>query len=353
MAYFTGNENDLDHAFSILMDSMIKATTIRASHVSFLVLDDSASRDVLPYWCFSTIQKPRGSIIVQVYHPLGDEAAERQLQIAKRLVKDICERTNQILLLDSLYKTKNACNLLISEEEEPIEKDGENNLAATYSCPIQHKESIPLHRRCTPKQAILALETSILQNFMVSNRRGNFVYKDESENVFYMKLNWNKISDAKETDQMNPHVVELVVFGCDRPGPSITDHLVCLLRRKLLTLTLDALSSLLKKNPWFNLLSSDLTFIKNFSGALKEVGHDDDPTPPACTRTYVLPRHVHDPIILLLMFRQNLCGNTFIQRLHHEQSPDTKFDTVQVNEDHGEIKVCFPKLPEFQFYFNR
>ena len=340
--YFTGNENDLEHAFSVLTDCLIKVTAIRASENSFLVLDDSASRDVLPYWCFIQIQKPKGSIIVQVYHPLGIEAAQQQIVVAQEMVQNVCARTNQLLLLDSLYKTKNACNLLIPEEEG-------DHLAASYSCPIQHKTAIPLHRRCSPQQAILALETTILQNFIVSNRRGNFVYRDESENVFYMKLNWHKLSDAKETDQ-NLHVVELLVYGCDKPGPSITEQLVCLLQRKILTLTLDALSSLLKKNPWFNLLASDLAFIKNFSGSLKELDHEDGPTLPDCSRTYTLPAHVQDPLILLLMFRQNICGSTFIQHLHHEGTSD--LDAIKVEDNDGEIKVSFRKLPEFQFYFN-
>lgn len=283
---------------------------------------------------------------MKVYHPLGDEAAEEQLKIAQRLVKSICDRTNQLLLLDSLYHTKNACTLLIPEEEETTEE----NLAVTYSCPIQHKAALPLHRRCAPKQAILALETTILQNFIISNRRGIFVYKDESEHVFYMKLSHKK-SDAEETEQY-PHMIELLVYGCDTPCPSITDQLVCLLQRKLLTLTLDALSSLLKKNPWFNLLASDLAFIKNFSSELRELDHDN-PAAPDCTRTYVLPPHVQDPLILLLMFKQNICGSTFIQQLHHESSSDVKSDIIQVDEDNGEIKISFPQSSdEFQFYFN-
>lgn len=185
-----------------------------------------------------------------------------------------------------------------------------------------------------------------------SNRRGIFVYKDEQENVFYMSLTWNKVPDVGETAQ-NPHMIELLVYGCDRPGPSITDHLVCLLQRKLLILTLDALSSLLKKNPWFNLLASDLAFIKDFSQASKELDHDNSDASPLRERTYVLPSNVQDPLILLLMFRQNICGSTFIQLLHHESSSETTPDMIHVDdEDHGEIKLRFTRLPDFQFYFN-
>ncbi|KAL7542994.1 hypothetical protein ACHAXR_012278 [Thalassiosira sp. AJA248-18] len=349
----SGSEKDLDHGFTVLLDQLdLSPSTIRASHESFLVLDDSASRDVLPYWCFIQIRKPRGCIIVRVYHPLGDKAAEEQVQSTQKLVKAICHRTNQLLLLDSLYKTKNASNLLICDQEEPTEDHEQETLASTYSCPVQHTTTIPLHRRYAPNQAILALETTILQNFIITNRRGLFVYKDEKDNVFYLKLNSFKVSGADETEQ-NPHIIELLVFGCDNPGPSITDQLVCLLRRKLLTITLDALSSLLKKNPWFNLLTSDLAFIKNFSSALRELDHDNGPASPDRTRTYVLPPHVQDPLMLLLMFRQNICGSTFIQFLHHESSTD-EGDTAEVEEcaDQLETLDWKPGMPEFHFYFN-
>jgi len=347
------NENDLDHGFSILMEELDRAAfTVRASHESFLVLDDSASRVVLPYWSFIQVRKPRGCIIVRVHHPLGEAAAQEQAKVTQKLVKSICDKTNQLLLLDSLYSTKNASDLLIPEEEEPTEDKREANSTATYSCPVQHRTAIPLHRRCAPQQAILEVETTILQNFVISNRRSIFVYKDESSSIFYMKLNWNKISDAEDTEQ-NPHIIELLVHGCDKPGPLITDQLVSLLRRKLLTLTLDALSNLLKKNPFFNLLSSDLAFIKTFSNASnasREVDHSS--TLPDCTRTYVLPPHVQDPLILLLMFRQNICGSTFIQHLHHESCSDES-DAIQIDEDQGDIGIIsFSKLPDFQFYFN-
>lgn len=232
------NESDLNAGFRVLMEELERADAFtRAGEDSFLVLDDSASRDVLPYWCFIKIIKSRGCVL-QVYHPLGDEAAKQQVEVAKKLVKTICDQTNRLLLLGSLYSTRNACNLLIAEEDGESTQEGGLEPAPTYACPVQHRATIPLHRRCVPQQVIMALETSILANFLVSNRRHYFVYKDEAENVFYLQLSWHKVQDADETEQ-NPHLIELVVYGCDEPGPSITDHLVCLLKRKLLTLTLD------------------------------------------------------------------------------------------------------------------
>jgi len=346
------NERDLDHCLRVLMAEFDSDDEfLRANEKSFLVLDVSASREVLPYFCFITIHKTRGVISASVYHPLGDESADEQLQLTQSLVKRGCNRTNQLLLLDSLYNTKNACRLLI--KEEGVQEGDNEQTEASYSCPMQKKLEFPLHRRCAPQQAILALETGILQNFRISNRRGLFVYKDESDHVFYMKLNWIKTSEDSADE--NLHVIELLVYGCEVPGPSITIQLFNVLRRKLLTLTLDSLSSLLRHNPWFNLLDFDLAFIKNFESELKELDNNEDrPVSPSSDsiRTYSLPPNIRDPLILMLMFRQNICGSTFIQHLHHDVD-DTSSDKFQLEEeDNGDIKLCFSKLPDFQFYFN-
>ena len=173
-----------------------------------------------------------------------------------------------------------------------------------------------------------------------------FVYKDEHDKIFYMKFQLDKLPNADDA-------IELLVYGVNNPGPSITEQLVSLLQRKLLTLTLDALSSLLTKNPWFNLLDSDVTFIRCFASAhdkLSETGISTNSTD--CARTYVLPSHVNDPLIMMLMFRQNICGSTFIHHLRHESNTAGQ-DPIQVEECGGKIeRVCFTKLPEFHFYFN-
>lgn len=247
---FTGSS---ENGFNILLNEFDKSTFTRVGHDTFLAYDKSTMMEILPYWCFVQLRKPIGVVVIQVHHPLGENSSEIQLQLTKGIVKRLCERTNQLLLLDSLFRTKTASSLLIpkeeAEKENLLDAGCEIKCDAPYSCSVQHTAAIPLHRRCAPQQAMLALETTILQNFIVTNHRGVFVYKDELENVFYMKLKWLRVPNAKDTDQ-NPHVIELSVYGCDKPGPSITDHLVCLLKKKILTLTLEAISSLLKKNPW-------------------------------------------------------------------------------------------------------
>lgn len=98
---------------------------------------------------------------------------------------------------------------------------------------------------------------------------------------------------------------------------------------------------------------SDLAFIKDFSSELKALDPEKNSLFNDCIRTYLCPMNVLDPLMILLMLRQNICGSTFFQRLHHEGlSSDLKSDAAKVVEDQGEITIRLPSLPEFQFYFN-
>ena len=349
------SENELEHGFSILMTELERnENTIRASHTSYLVLDDAACRNVFPFWCFIQVRKDRGSIIVRVYHPSGEKAAEDQGELTRKLVETICHRTNQLLLLESLYRTKNASNLLIPEDDSTMDERGPDKLVddENFSCPIQYRMPTPLNHRVAPTQAIVSLDSTVLQNFLVSNRRGIFTYKDESDNVFYMKLNCFKKPDAEEGEH-NPHIIELQVYGVDYPGPSITEQLARLLQKKLLQLPLDFLGSVLKKNPYYQLLPADLAFLKQFRSAWRELEHESDTNFPESPRVYDLPHQIEDPVMLLLMFRQNISGSTFIQHLH--ESTEEKFaqvsDVMLKDDTHGDFKIKFlPK--EFLFYFN-
>lgn len=100
-------------------------------------------------------------------------------------------------------------------------------------------------------------------------------------------------------------------------------------------------------------MTTDLAFIKDFRSELRSFDREKYPRPDDCTRTYLLPTNVLDPLMILLMLRQNICGSTFFQRLHHEGlTTDLKFDGAQVTEDNGEVSIHLPKMPEFHFYFN-
>ena len=47
-----------------------------------------------------------------------------------------------------------------------------------FHCAAKFRTFFPLYHRSTGAQGVMTLESSILHNFAVSNRRGRFVYKD-------------------------------------------------------------------------------------------------------------------------------------------------------------------------------
>lgn len=283
-------ESDLDHGYSTLITQLQAICTLRASNNTFLLLEeDEAPRAVIPYWCFVQVSRSFGSAAITVCHPLGDEAGQTVIERARDVVISLCHSTNQSLLLEDLYKTRSACNLLIADD---------SGSDAFFSCPMQHRETMDLNIRCTPRQAIDSLISSTLHNFLVSNRRQMFVYRDEDQNVFYMNLSEQE------------HSVQLSVYGLTTPGPSIVDQLVALLQKNMLMLPLNAISSLLTKNPWYALLPQDVMFLRNFHIHMSNFDSDYGNKPAKSTRTYSLPPYIHDPLVILLLFRRNITGST-------------------------------------------
>jgi hypothetical protein len=68
--------------------------------------------------------------------------------------------------------------------------------------------------------------------------------------------------------------------------------------------------------------------------------------------TYALPSHIRDPLVILLLFRRNITGSTFIHHLH-EATEDTSAmisDVLNEREDGG-MTLRIPRS-EFTFIFN-
>ena len=342
-------ENDLDHAYSKLYTEL-ESCASRSSNNSFLIMKEHVPFKVFPFWCFAHVNRQSGIITITVYHPSGDEAASAVGEETCELVNRICHKTNQLLLLENLHRTKSASVLLIVEEQTSMMDDDSREAGcvqetkqdsnAIFSCPVQYQKLMALNHRCAPRQAIDSLSTT-LQNFLLSNRRGIFVYKDESENIFYMKLIEHQ------------HSIELCVFGLSHPGPSITKQLVCLLQKNILSLGLNAISSLLTKNQYYNLLPADVSFLRDFSDHMGKLDADNTDIVAKSRRvTYALPSHIRDPLVILLLFRRNITGSTFIHHLH-EATEDTSAmisDVLNEREDGG-MTLRIPRS-EFTFIFN-
>jgi hypothetical protein len=181
----------------------------------------------------------------------------------------------------------------------------------SFACPVVFRTLFDLFHRCAtnPSQVARTLEATVLHSFAVSNRSGIFVYKDEVGGIFYMSL------EARGSGIDGDGQVELLVHGIRKPGPSVTEQLKALLQRRLLLVAVEMLSSVLTKNPHFRVSGADLEFLRTFDGEwtklLKDKVHNY-----AQEQYYEFPDIVSDPCMVVMMFRQNICGSTFFHRLN-------------------------------------
>lgn len=312
----TGNERVLDNFLTLLCSEIEKQRTVKLKRITegggdFFVTSEGDSP--LPYWCFVQLQRGLGRIILNVHHPRGIDIATEVAERTKAAIRQVCRRVNQIMLLESLHRTRNANYMLIKEEgdtkgDDRKTKDGHESHhhhhhhqhQGEFACPVKFQTTFFLYHRCSRSAALVALESKVLHNFAVSNRRGLFVYKDEEENVFYMRLSSFVNEDSTEG-------ILLLVHGAAMPGPSITVQLCRLLERMLFSISLEALSSVLTKNPFYPLLQVDVAFIKEFESkwtVLTENDEDEskDTSPTENDRMYEFPENV-DPMLVLMYFR--------------------------------------------------
>ncbi|MGK3755215.1 MAG: hypothetical protein ACI8RD_007524, partial [Bacillariaceae sp.] len=199
-------------------------------------------------------------------------------------------------------------------ESSGIESENEmkeNFTPGIFNCPVVFCKLFDLfHRAATnPGQVARTLEATVLHNFAVSNRSGIFVYKDETGAIFYMKI--EPRGSGIDSDGM----VELLVYGVKKPGPSVTEQLRVLLQRRLLLIGVDLLSSVLTKNPHFKWKQADFLFLKSFDNEWKKLEKEEVDKNNHCCY-YKFPDGVFDPCMVLLLFRHNLCGSAFFHRLN-------------------------------------
>ena len=111
------------------------------------------------------------------------------------------------------------------------------------------------------------------------------------------------------------------------------------------------LSSVLTKNPHFHWKRADLNFIHFFEDEWKHLD-DADAEPREQVVDYEFPSHVSpeslDSGMILLYFRQNLCGSTFFHRLN-VFAGEVKYDNNDLPSVEEEITI---NPNDFRFYYN-
>ncbi|KAJ9595165.1 hypothetical protein L9F63_013523, partial [Diploptera punctata] len=136
------------------------------------------------------------------------------------MIKQLCKVVNQTMLLQNLHDTRMCDQLLEPETDEDIWKSISgaylhlqgSYLEATlkfmpgwFACNVVWETHFILHPRLKTgpgkagfSRGVQALRM-VLNRFSVSNRKNMFVYRDNSENVFYLRLHENVRSQNKST----------------------------------------------------------------------------------------------------------------------------------------------------------
>ena len=217
----------------------------------------------------------------------------------------------------------------------PTEQNFDSGCA--FACPIVFSHSFPLHHRCELHKTIVALGSSVLHQFAVSNRQGIFVYRDEQDHIVYMTL------------EAGVDVVRLVVRGVDSVGISVTSQLCRLLEKKMMSIALEQLTSLLCKNPYFELKSEDLNFLETYEMSM---GINDDDKQQS-EYIFNFPSIVNDPLLVCCMFRQNICGSAYFHRLAiADKSSHVDNDVFYSNMNQEENVARFVESNFSFFYIN-
>eukprot|EP00536_Pseudo-nitzschia_multiseries_P007031 jgi/Psemu1/194486/e_gw1.157.96.1 len=289
----------------------------------------------LQFWCLLKLQRSDGTISSQIYHPEGEEVAMNVVVLIHSVLCCCINRVNQQLLLKSLHRTRTVSELLVprlaqhmdSFDEETERSTSDKFAPGIFQCPIVYRKLFGLYHRAAtnPGQVARTLEATVLHNFAVSNRPGLFVYKDETGAIFYMKI------EPRGSGIDSDGQVELLVYGITKPGPSVTEQLRVLLQRRLLRIGVDMLSSVLTKNPHFKWKPADFLFLRSFDNEWKKLEKEKADDQNDCYY-FKFPKKVYDPCLVLLLFRQNLCGSTFFHRLNDiSQDGSTPSPTIGVS----------------------
>jgi hypothetical protein len=109
--------------------------------------------------------------------------------------------------------------------------------------------------------------------------------------------------------------IELLVYGVDDPDDSVMLQLTKLLQKRLLLIAVEILSSVLTKNPRFYWKRADIDFVRSFETVWKSLESEARADCTNRTQIYEFPSGAYDPGMILLYFRQNLCGSTFFHPL--------------------------------------
>ncbi|XP_033214181.1 KICSTOR complex protein SZT2-like isoform X2 [Belonocnema kinseyi] len=298
-------------------------------------------RKLLPnFWLILRVETTHVNVYFHCrFLELASSEVAHYQQIQKLVVaqiKAICRRVNQYLLLHRLNDTRLCDSLLEPESSEDHNWKADsfsegsgiiqnhntamNVTPGMFRCPVVWEMPFCLHPRLKTgpgrsglSRGIKALH-GVLNRLSVNNRSNMFVYRENNDNVFYLRLHeqtsdgkslQNKLSESDERlvvsrsssiaslsqvrgtsllneiilDDTRPRVrsfgeresdvlsksgdsIVLMVHGISEAGPEIRCELVQVLQNRLDDAVLEVLSVMLARNPMCKLTPADVHFIQ-------------------------------------------------------------------------------------------
>ncbi|KAI7867129.1 hypothetical protein BDF14DRAFT_1984118 [Spinellus fusiger] len=161
---------------------------------------------------------------VQVYFYSKFHALIDHYEIMRRIkvdINNVQKRTNQIMLLKSLQKTRICSKYLevsatndsdySDSDDESVSNnngDGPNGsytipMPGQYECPVVYTKIFPLHWRLQPNTALKSLVSDVLRLFTVINRSQMFVIEHDESIVYCKFFERNSLHSQDETDTSN------------------------------------------------------------------------------------------------------------------------------------------------------
>ncbi|XP_048511777.1 KICSTOR complex protein SZT2-like isoform X2 [Athalia rosae] len=307
------------------------------------LMDLDKQRTLMPnFWLILKVETDHVNVYFHCrFLELASPEVDRYRQIQKMAIsqiKAICRRVNQYLLLQSLHDTRVCDPLLEPESSEDFVWRGEtgsesgashqsqtsvvNMAPGLFRCPVVWEVPFCLHPRLKTgpgrpglSRGIKALQ-AVLNRFSVNNRTNMFVYQDNNDNVFYLRLHeqineakplQSKLSESherlgvsrsssitslsqskgkegsgnevlgvidirprvrsfgeKESNLLNKSddLIILMVHGISDAGPEVKSELAQVLQNRLDDAVLEVLSVMLARNPMCKLAPTDVHFIQ-------------------------------------------------------------------------------------------
>ncbi len=174
---------------------------------------------------------------------------------------------------------------------------------------------------------------STLHPFSVANRKNTFVYREQSGNVFYLRL-----SESTHTRTKSSCLV-LRVYGMTAPSQEITLQLYQLLENKVVAITLAIISNLLIRNPLLKLTDEDVEFLR------------PERSMPVCHMPLYLPAFVLSELPLFMSFlRTNLL--LFLSPLHRDGSAAAASVNLSSSSNALGMSACNVRILCAYFYTN-